>query len=341
MRPRPLLPTIQPTRGYVAAQAESDWPVEEGDRRPQWKLNGKTLSTSDSYSRNNCSFSRQRCWCTLEHNEQEKRSRHMAYMFKPDPPSAVAVRVVEGQEKMLRVTWAFPCSWKLQDQYYELIYEISYKPATSPGHHSLQSDSTKSQRYTITDVLPKVEYVIKLRAKDEYDGLWSDWSTPELFNPGEGSGIEEPSTSVQIQDQVWHHVLWISGLCVLISLALAVYTFRHREKFVLKLHNCNLVIAACAAGPHPQAHTTPSSTTTTPSTPHPQEGHALVTFTPARCKDTLPNAVEEEKEEEEEEREPERKPDTRSEAISFNNTSYFLLQRETESPPQHSGPKCL
>ncbi|KAG7249963.1 hypothetical protein CRUP_026569, partial [Coryphaenoides rupestris] len=52
MRPRPLLPR--------SSQPED--------------------TTTDSYSRNNCSFSRQRCWCTLEHNEQEKRSRHMAYM---------------------------------------------------------------------------------------------------------------------------------------------------------------------------------------------------------------------------------------------------------------------
>lgn len=29
---------------------------------------------------------------------------------------------------------------------------------------------------TITDVLPGVDYLIQLRARDEYDGVWSDWS---------------------------------------------------------------------------------------------------------------------------------------------------------------------
>lgn len=29
---------------------------------------------------------------------------------------------------------------------------------------------------TITDVLPGIDYVIQLRARDEFDGVWSDWS---------------------------------------------------------------------------------------------------------------------------------------------------------------------
>ncbi|KAJ3598647.1 hypothetical protein NHX12_002152 [Muraenolepis orangiensis] len=191
--------------------------------------------TLDSFSRLNCSFSGRlwRCWCALDHREEEKRVLHMAYLcvtsiagnatstlqnftplgiIKPEPPSAVAVRAVEGQERMLTVTWGFPCSWKRHDQYYELIYEIQYRP----------SDSIKSQRYTITDVLPMVEYVIQLRAKDEYDGLWT-------------------TESEQIQDQVvWHHALWISGLCVLLCVTLAVYALRHREKLVSKLHRLNV-----------------------------------------------------------------------------------------------------
>lgn len=37
----------------------------------------------------------------------------------------------------------------------------------------------KGQRFdTIIDAMPGVEYLIQLRTKDEYDGLWSDWSTP-------------------------------------------------------------------------------------------------------------------------------------------------------------------
>lgn len=32
--------------------------------------------------------------------------------------------------------------------------------------------------HTITDAMPGVQYLIQLRAKEEYDGQWSDWSTP-------------------------------------------------------------------------------------------------------------------------------------------------------------------
>ena len=98
---------------------------------------------------------------------------------------------------------------------------------------------------------------------------------------------------------------------------------------VYKLHNLN-VVSVCAADPRP-----PPPTAATP-----QEGHALVTFTPARYKDPLPNAVEEQEEEAEDEEEDKRetdvKPEKRSEAISFNNTSYFLLQTDRESVPQQA-----
>ena len=32
--------------------------------------------------------------------------------------------------------------------------------------------------YTIRDAMPGVEYFIQLRTREEYDGHWSDWSTP-------------------------------------------------------------------------------------------------------------------------------------------------------------------
>lgn len=53
---------------------------------------------------------------------------------KPDPPSEVSVRQEEGQEMRITVTWSFPISWKSQDSFYKLIYEIKYRPLKSFDH---------------------------------------------------------------------------------------------------------------------------------------------------------------------------------------------------------------
>lgn len=37
---------------------------------------------------------------------------------------------------------------------------------------------TNECSHTITDAMPGVEYLIQVRTKDEYDGQWSEWSTP-------------------------------------------------------------------------------------------------------------------------------------------------------------------
>lgn len=49
----------------------------------------------------------------------------------PDPPSNVSVTAEEGYEKWLKITWNLPSSWKPQDKYYELIYEVKYRPLQS------------------------------------------------------------------------------------------------------------------------------------------------------------------------------------------------------------------
>ncbi|XP_055780976.1 uncharacterized protein LOC129857081 isoform X5 [Salvelinus fontinalis] len=157
---------------------------------------------SGSFSRVNCSYSAllSRCWCAIGHQEKESREPHLAYLcvtntagnttsplldftpldiIKPDPPSSVVVRGVEGQEKRLRVSWAVPHSWKERDRYHELLYELRYH--TMP--HGTQIKGTTTARfYTIADALSGVQYLIQLRAKEEFDGHWSEWSTAVFAN---------------------------------------------------------------------------------------------------------------------------------------------------------------
>ncbi|XP_029593518.1 uncharacterized protein il6r isoform X2 [Salmo trutta] len=308
---------------------------------------------SGSFSRVNCSYSAllSRCWCAIGHQEKESREPHLAYLcvtntagnttsplldftpldiIKPDPPSSVVVRGVEGQERRLRVGWAVPHSWKERDRYHELLYELRYH--TMPHGTQIKGTST-ARSYTITDALPGVQYLIQLRAKEEFDGHWSEWSTavyantwtapvPTVFSDlstvmdytdyiDSGSGMtEETSVSESQGDvEVWPHVLWVVAFCVLLSITLlSAYLYRHRERFMSKLWRLSPVSSSPAC-PSPQVTALPT-----------QEGHALVNFDHPVYGEPVPQEEERKKEDEEEEEEE------KGEVIRFNNTSYFLVQ---------------
>ncbi|XP_036931730.1 interleukin-6 receptor subunit alpha isoform X2 [Acanthopagrus latus] len=155
------------------------------------------------FVRRQCSYSSltSRCWCALDHNEEERRNNHMAFLcitsiagnttsnllqfhplsiVKPDPPSNVMVRQIEGHETWLKVVWSLPTSWKSADNFYELIHEIKYRPDKSPFHQEQVHEVTDRRFCMITDAIPGVEYVIQLRTKEQYDGMWSSWSNPVL-----------------------------------------------------------------------------------------------------------------------------------------------------------------
>ncbi|XP_068591420.1 interleukin-6 receptor subunit alpha [Cebidichthys violaceus] len=323
-------------------------------------------SPTEAFLRFQCSYSsrRSRCWCALDHNEDEQRTLHMAYLcvtsiagnatstllhflplsiLKPDPPSYVTVRQEEGQEMRMTVTWGLPNSWKSQDRYYELIYELKYRPLISSLYHG-QIQMIKKRSYTITDAMPGVEYLIQLRTKEEYDGLWSDWSAPvyasswlfttakgpfgllkddlsatmfPVYTDDEGSSdtdddvfdVPEP---VQSGAEVLRHVMWISGSLAFLSAILAVYIFRHKDRFMPKFQSLSVGIQ-CGDSPRPP-----------PSAPTPPAGQSLVTFAPPRYK----NPPQSEVEEGEEENEEEQRLKERVEAMHFNNTSYFFLHRD-------------
>ncbi|XP_061529964.1 interleukin-6 receptor subunit alpha isoform X2 [Phycodurus eques] len=197
----PEVPSLSCSKRSPSSKIRCDWtPQKPLTLRPSCYL-FINKRHSDRFHRVQCSFSSQwsRCWCVLEHNEDELRTRHMAYLcvtnmagnatstilpfyplniLKPDPPSAVSVRQEMGHETRMTVNWAYPVSWKSQDNYYELIYELKYQ-AVGSSSSSMQLMLIKGRRFfTITDAMPGVEYMIQVRTQDEYDGLWSNWSAP-------------------------------------------------------------------------------------------------------------------------------------------------------------------
>ncbi|XP_067365183.1 interleukin-6 receptor subunit alpha isoform X2 [Channa argus] len=167
---------------------------------------------AETFSRLQCSYSNSlsRYWCTLNHNEDELRILHTAYLcvtsitgnatshllsftpfsiLKPDPPSGVNVQQVEGYERVMRVTWYSPVSWKSQDSYFKLIYELRYKPLESSLNDEQTKTSNSQRSDIITDLIPGVEYLIQVRTREEYDGHWSDWSTPVIGRSWTGLGF--------------------------------------------------------------------------------------------------------------------------------------------------------
>lgn len=153
----------------------------------------------EKFKRVSCSYSSRlsRCWCALDHIEDDRRTPHLVYMcvtsitgnvtsplkyftplkiLKPDPPSNVSVRQEKGKKNRLTVSWNLPTSWKVQDNFYKLIYEVKYNPV-KPSIGNKQVLPVNGQRQaTITDIMPGVEYLIQVRAKEEFDGQWSEWS---------------------------------------------------------------------------------------------------------------------------------------------------------------------
>ncbi|XP_073341023.1 interleukin-6 receptor subunit alpha [Pagrus major] len=311
------------------------------------------------FIRRQCSYLslKSRCWCALDHNEEERRETHMAFLcvtsfagnatsdllefhplsiVKPDPPANVTVRQMEGQETRLKVVWSLPTSWKSADNFYELIHEIKYRPHKSPFNQEQVHEIQNKRSEIITDAMPGVEYMIQLRTKEQYDGMWSSWSKPvyatswtapaatttmyPVYPDVESSGDypvmdgTSPPALPSNSNEVSAHVLWISGSFALLLIILAAYIFRHKERFMSKLHSLS-VFTQCGDSPQPQPP---------PSAPTAPEAQALVTFSPPLYKEPPPGEVKEGEEENEEEQ----CLNERTEAMHFNNTSYFFLQQQ-------------
>lgn len=365
----PETPSISCYKKSPGSKIRCEWrPQKPVIKQPECSLflsKGQPAHTKfENFHRIPCSYSSEpsRCWCALEQNEDELRTFHMAFLcvtnlfgnatspmisftpldiLKPDPPSNVLAQPVERLDRMIKVTWNLPATWRKQDYFYFIIYEIRYRPSNSLRE---QVREISERQYTITDALPGAEYLISLRVKEEYDGHWSEWTSPVSarswtakaeeegdltttmtdfsFTEDYGSGFpdanyldgtkNEVCTSSKVSCQPQYHILWISALFAVVSILLAVYIVRHRDRFMSKL----LSLSA----------TTNSDDISTPPRPVPlePEGQALVLSSgPQLYKQHSHSGTQEEEENEEHQTEMERLQST-----NFNNKSYFFLRME-------------
>uniref|UniRef100_A0A669BAD3 Fibronectin type-III domain-containing protein n=1 Tax=Oreochromis niloticus TaxID=8128 RepID=A0A669BAD3_ORENI len=229
---------------------------------------------------------------------------------KPQPPSITSAILEEGQDMMM-VSWNLPT--KLEEQHnFRLIYEIKYGETNLSFHGENQFEGECSYNIVVTPT-PDVDFLIQLRYKAEHDGQWSEWSKPYPVNLPTGSGDQElpcDAPTKPPEDKWPHHLLWIFGLFSILAVILAIYTFGHKDRFISKLHSLYFT-TLCDDSSQPS-----------PSVPVAPEGVALVTFTKSNKEHPPSN---EKESEENEEQKPLRE---RTDAMHFNNTSYFFLQRE-------------
>ncbi|XP_026108669.1 interleukin-6 receptor subunit alpha-like isoform X1 [Carassius auratus] len=188
----PESPTVYCYKKFHTSKVRCDWTSKtQVTPRPLCYL----LLFRESFgsvTRVPCSFSRSRCWCAF-HMEEGDRDLYGAKLcvsntagsatspyirfklheiIKPDPPTFVVVRAVEGQKHMLKVSWSYPSSWK--HDFYTLNFQLRYRPQLTEQFQSVLIDDRTS--WTIYDALPHTQYAVQLRAKDEFEGVWSDWT---------------------------------------------------------------------------------------------------------------------------------------------------------------------
>ncbi|KAK7886809.1 hypothetical protein WMY93_026430 [Mugilogobius chulae] len=200
-----------------------------------------------------CSYSmrRSKCWCALDHKEEDKRKLHQAYLcvssitsnstselysftpmhiLKPDPPYNVTVEPQEGLNRTLVVTWRPPYTWKFQDRFYELVYELRYKPLLS-AHFQTNAISEQASRHTIT-MQSRESLWTQLEGTSQeevpiYDNILTTPFSSQYFD-GSGSG-DYPEDLPPLPD-VSLHFLWIALLFGFCLILLAVYLIRYKNR---------------------------------------------------------------------------------------------------------------
>uniref|UniRef100_A0A8C1ZCQ1 Interleukin 6 receptor n=1 Tax=Cyprinus carpio TaxID=7962 RepID=A0A8C1ZCQ1_CYPCA len=325
----PERPTVYCYKKFHTSKVRCDWTSKNPvTPRPLCYLLLSRESEPVSFgnvTRVPCSFSRSRCWCAFHVEEGDKAlyeaklcvsntagnatSPYLNFnlhdIIKPDPPTQVVVRAVEGQKHMLKVSWSYPSSWK--HDFYSLHFQLRYRPQLAEQYQSVLIDDRMS--WTIYDALPHAQYEVQLQAKDEFDGIWSDWTDTvyavswtapettttsesitldptEMFPEGSGGSGEDPSVGKSEQESmvsvavegaddteyatVWLCVSCVLGLCFLVVLTmLTVYLLRYRLHFMSRIGKQTLPFAFFFHSPRPVPAPAPSEQL-------PEEGKSLM-----------------------------------------------------------------
>ncbi|KAA0703194.1 Interleukin-6 receptor subunit alpha [Triplophysa tibetana] len=292
----PERPTITCYRKTQTSKVRCDWTSKEPiTPRPLCYLILKTRL--GNVTRIQCSISSLRCWCAFPVEEGDK-TLHRATLcvsntvgsatspeipftlqeiLKPDPPTKVEVRPVEGRNNLLKVSWSYPRSW--ENSYYILHFHLRYRPQQAEKYQKVLIKDTLYRRlsFEISDALPHTVYEIQIQAKEEFEGRFSDWTDPvfemtwsnndihiapeitttfesnslEMFSEGSGGSGEGPGLdSVVIvgavdSDAVWLCVSAVCGLCCFVALLmLTVNFFRHRLRFMFTIGKESLAFSS-------------------------------------------------------------------------------------------------
>ncbi|KAG7335766.1 hypothetical protein KOW79_000459 [Hemibagrus wyckioides] len=273
----PVSPTLSCHKKSHISQIQCEW-ISRQPIIPQPQCYLLHRKGFEKISRVNCSYSAacSCCWCVLPSSEDDRNvytaklcvtntagnatSSLYSYIsqdiIKPDPPDGVEVKPVKGEPQILNVSWSLPATW-MWEFYYTLNFQLRYRPLLANEYQKVDTDS---KCWLILDALPDCDYEIQIRAKDEYDGQWSDWTRPVHartwtapettaapdFNTVEpvhifsdGSGGTEGDIDFRPADDgdgvVWVYVLWVMGFSLLITIIIvAVYTLRWRMPFLTK-----------------------------------------------------------------------------------------------------------
>ncbi|XP_017324414.1 interleukin-6 receptor subunit alpha [Ictalurus punctatus] len=252
----------------------------------------------EKISRVNCSYSvkHSRCWCALPSEGIDRRSYTAQLcvtntagnatsspynyipqnIIKPDPPARVVVKSVKGEPHTLKVSWSLPATWK-QSFYYILSYQLRYRPEHAKEYQQVDIEDAELF-WLISDALSHVRYEVQIRAKDEYDGQWSDWTrsvynytwtAPETtvapdINTSLGPMWIFPEGSGGLEDEVeirpaadgdgvmWVNVMCIVGVCLLFTfIIISVYSLRNRMPLMSKKKKESVSSACSCSSPTP------------------------------------------------------------------------------------------